>query len=371
MPDNKGIAKNAGDIYRHIYHNRASSRSKIAADLGISLPTVSHSLELLQEMGLIYNAGEFESTGGRRANMISFVPGARYAIGIDITKSYLVFVLADLDLNLLDNEKLLIPYENADRYYSMISDQIEQMLERNHIAEDRFLGVGISLPVIVDISQNLVTYAEVINLPGNFYEELKRWIRHPFLLFNDANSAGWAELWKREDDNPIVYLSISNSVGGAIVLNKRVYTGSNFRSGEFGHMTIIPHGKRCYCGRYGCLDAYCSALVLSSFTHGDIKEFFSQLKLGENAGYRQIFQQYLHYLAIGINNLRMCFDCDIVLGGNVGALMEDYIMELREITRRLTPFENSADYIKMCSFRTEPSAAGAALYFIDEFVRHF
>lgn len=371
MTDNKGIAKNAGDIYRHIYRNRTSSRLKIAAALGISLPTIAHNLDLLQEMGLIYNAGEFESTGGRRANMISFVPDARYSIGIDITKSYIVFVLVDMNLTLLDNQKLVIPYENTDRYYAMMSEQIEQMLERNHVPEEKFLGVGISLPVIVDTAQNLITYAEVINLPDNFYEELTHWIHYPFLLFNDANSAGWAELWKREDNNPIVYLSLSNSVGGAIVLGKRVYTGNNFRSGEFGHMTIIPHGKRCYCGRYGCLDAYCCAPVLSSFTNGDIKEFFAQLKLGTNAGYQRIFQDYLHHLAIGLNNLRMCFDCDIVLGGNVGALMEDHIEELREITRKLTPFENSADYIKMCSFRTEPSAAGAALYFIDEFVRHF
>ncbi len=371
MPDNRGTTKNTGDIYRHIYHSRISSRTNIAAALGISLPTVSHSLDELLEMGLIYNAGEFESTGGRRANRIGFVPDARFAIGIDITRSYIVFVLSDLDLNLLDNQKILIPFENTESYYHLIRDQIDQMLRRSHVPEEKFLGVGISLPAIVDTYQNLVTYARVINLPADFYQELKSWIPYPFLLFNDSNSAGWAELWKRKGNNPIVYLSLSNSVGGAIVLGRRVYNGSNFRSGEFGHMAIHPNGRRCYCGRYGCLDAYCNASVLSSFTHGDIREFFAQLKEGKNAGYQRIFHEYLENLAIALNNLRMCFDCDIVLGGNVGGLMEDYMDELREITRRLTPFENSAEYIKMCEFRTEPSAAGAALYFVDDFVRHF
>lgn len=370
MTDIKIITKNAGDIYRHIYRNRTSSRQKIAAELGISLPTVAQSLNQLSEMGLIYNAGEFESTGGRKANMISFVPNARIAVGIDITKSYTVLVLVDLNLNILDHQKLPIPYEDTDNYYSIISSQLEMILVKNQVAPQIFLGVGISLPAIVDTGRNIVTYAEVIDLPDHFYERLQHWIRYPFLLFNDANSAGWAELWQRGDDRPMVYLSLSNSVGGAIVLKKRVYTGNNCRSAEFGHITIVPGGRKCYCGQKGCLDAYCSAQELSDFTNGDLQEFFVQLKKGENKGYKLLFHQYLEHLAIAVNNLRMCFDCDVVLGGNVGAYLEEYLEDFKKITQALTPFESSADYIKVCTYRTEPSAVGAALYFVDHFVRH-
>ncbi len=370
MEERRTAVRNLGDVYRHIYWNKNSSRQTIAADLGISLPTVANNLSLLKEQGLIFNAGEFESTGGRKANRISFVPDAKMAIGVDITKTYMSFVLVDLSLRLLDQKKIWITYENTEEYYRRISEEAEAMLLRGHVDKSRFLGIGISLPVIVGEGGRTITYAEVIEVPPNFYERLKRWIPYPFRLFNDANSAGWAELWTRGNDYPMVYLSLSNSVGGAIVQNKRVYTGNNWRGAEFGHMTIVPNGKRCYCGSLGCLDAYCAAGVLSDFAGGDIEEFFRRLKTSDNRGYRRVFEQYMEDLSVAVNNLRMCFDCDVVLGGNVGSCMEDYMEEFRRIVEKRTPFEDNAEYVKSCSYRTEPSAVGAALYYIDAFIRH-
>lgn len=370
MEDNRAVALNMGRVYRHIYRNKVSSRQTLASELDFSLPTIAQYLNQLREAGLIFNAGEFESTGGRKANMFSIVPDARYAVGVDITKPYVAFVLVDLNLNLLANVKIYMGYEDTDDYYQKIGEQIEHMLEQYNIDPRKFLGIGIALPVIIGEGQNTVTYAEVIDVPMDVYERMGRWIHYPYFLFNDANSAGWAELWARNDNRPMAYLSLSNSVGGAIVLNRRVYNGVNWRGAEFGHMTVVPNGKRCYCGSRGCLDAYCSAWVLSDFTGGDIGEFFRKLRENKNPGYRSIFKQYMEHLAMAVNNLRMCFDCDVVLGGNVGGFMEDYIDEFRSMAAELTPFEDSADYIKTGLCRTEPSAVGAALYFVDDFVRN-
>ena len=65
----------------------------------------------------------------------------------------------------------------------------------------------------------------------------------------------------------------------------------------------------------------------------------------------------------------MCFDCDVVLGGMVGSCMEPYLEEFCAIVKERTPYEDNADYVKLCSFRTEPSAVGAALFFIDRFIK--
>lgn len=368
MEDNRNAIRYKGDVYRHIYKNKASSRQMIAADLGLSLPTVTMTLHYLMEEGLIYHAGEFESTGGRKASMISIVPGAGVAVGIDVTRSALVLVLVNLELEILDLVKMHITFEDTEEYYETINVQLEQLLKRNQVDRDRLLGVGISLPAIISEEQNVISYATVINLPDDFYERMCGKISYPVRLFNDANSAGWAELQFKRNKTPMVYLSLSNSVGGAVILN-RVYTGNNWRGGEFGHMTVVPNGKKCYCGSYGCLDAYCSAWVLSDFTGGDIHEFFQQMKKTENRGYWQVFREYMEHLSVAVNNLRMCFDCDVVLGGSVGACMEDYLEEFREITKARTPFEDNADYVKICSFRTEPSAVGAALYYVDRFVK--
>lgn len=368
MDDNRVTARNIGDVYRHIYKNETSSRQKIASDLGISLPTVTQNLNQLRDSGLIFNAGEFESTGGRKASMLSIVPDAKLAIGIDITQTHVAAVLADLKLNILDTIKTHVLFRDTEDYYEMLANHVKILLERGRVKPEKFLGVGISLPAIVEERENKISDATVIDLPDDFYERMKAKIPYPLRLFNDANAAGWTELQARGKQQPMVYLSLSNSVGGAILMN-RVYTGRNWRGAEFGHMTIVPDGRKCYCGCNGCLNAYCSAKVLSDFTDGDIRQFFHEMKVTGNKGYRNAFEEYMRYLAIAVNNLRMCFDCDVVLGGMVGACMEEYIEEFKKIARERTPYKDTADYIKICSFRTEPSAVGAALYFVDDFVR--
>ena len=83
-----------------------------------------------------------------------------------------------------------------------------------------------------------------------------------------------------------------------------------------------------------------------------------------------MFDEYLDYLAIAVNNLRMCYDCDIVLGGNVGAYMADYIDLFRQKTIRLNPFETDGSFIRVCRYRTEASAVGAAAYYVNEFIQN-
>ena len=90
------LSRKAADIYRQIYYHQASSRQLLANNLNISLPIIAQNVNQLLNLGLIYNAGELDSTGGRKATMFSIVPNARIAMGIDITKHYLGFVLVDL-----------------------------------------------------------------------------------------------------------------------------------------------------------------------------------------------------------------------------------------------------------------------------------
>ena len=364
-------SKISGDIFRFLYLNKQSSRQEISQSLGISLPTITRSLNTLQKSGFIENAGEFQSTGGRRAVRYQCIPDSRYAIGIDITKNHLSIVLIDLTLNIIDNKRLRIPFHENSEYFSVMKQELESIISRNMPDCSKLLGVGISLPAIIGEDRKTVTYATVIPLSLNIYNFFSDYIHAPFLFFNDASSAGLAESWKGDYTDAVAYLSLSSSIGGAYMNNKMIYGGSNNRGGEFGHMTIIPHGKRCYCGRYGCLDAYCTANVLTDFTEGNLKEFFDILKTGNNKGIQNVFEDYTDYLAIAVNNLRMCFDCDVILGGNVGAYMADYIDDFRKKAIQLNPFEKDGSYIRVCHYRTEAAAVGAAIYYIEQFIQNF
>ena len=63
----------------------------------------------------------------------------------------------------------------------------------------------------------------------------------------------------------------------------------------------------------------------------------------------------------------MLLDCNVILGGYVGEYLDVYIDELRMRASKLNTFTGDADYLKLCSYKKESIAAGAALYFIDAF----
>lgn len=371
MDDTHNNFKSLGDIYRLIYQNPNCSRQDIANLLNISLPTLAQKLKALTELNLIYNAGVSESTGGRKATIWKCTPDARYAIGLDITRNHLSIVMIDMAIHLIANKRLRLPFSETDEYFSTIKDEISEMIALYIDTPDKLLGVGVSMPVIIGSDQMSITYASVIDISANIYEKLAHYIDYPYLLFNDANCAGLAESWGHREPQPMVYLSLSSSVGGANMNDHNIYTGSNSKSSEFGHMKIVPNGKKCYCGQYGCLDSYCASNVLTDFTSGDIRKFFSELKTGKNKGFQNIFNEYMDYLAIAVNNLRMCYDCDVVLGGTVGAFMADYIDIFRQKAIALNPFESDPSYIRVCHYRTEASAVGSAIYYIDEFIQNF
>lgn len=368
MIETKAATKSVGDVYRYIYHKKTSSRQMVVNELGISMPTVKQSMNQLMDIGLICNTGEFQSTGGRRATVYQIVDSARCSFGIDITYTYISIVLVDLNLRVLDSVKMFRVYEDCAPYYESIGRALQALIEKNGIERQMLLGVGVSLPSIIEEETDRVSYTEVVELPKDFCGKLAKYIPFPVHLCNDANSAGWAEVWTRGRQEPMVYLSLSNSVGGAIFMNGQMYKGENWRGAEFGHMKLVPNGRLCYCGGYGCMDTYCSARILSDFTGGNLDEFFRQMRNG-NEGFQRVFRQYLEKLAAGVNNLRMCFDCEVVLGGNVGMYLEDYLYDLKRLLSNMTPFEESADYVTICSLRKEPSAIGAALYFVDKFIQ--
>ena len=80
----------------------------------------------------------------------------------------------------------------------------------------------------------------------------------------------------------------------------------------------------------------------------------------------QTWNEYLDHLAVLISNLRMAYDMDIILGGDVGGVLSDYMIPLGEKVMAYNGFEHDVSYLKNCSYKKEASAVGAAKYFFTK-----
>ena len=374
---------NRNRVFRYINDRQEVSMPEISVALEISTPTVLTIVNELKEAGIVKEAGELKSTGGRKAKAIATVKDDRYAIGIDITKNHVGIVYTDLSRQVLKHERFQKPFENTKKYFIEVSQLIRDFAEENEIPEEKLIGIGISIPGIVDEDREIITNSHALGLYHVSCEGWKRYLPYQCIFLNDANAAAVTEQIERSDRKSMVYLSLSNTVGGAICYGRaerssgaehifgngfdNIYVGDSWRSAEFGHMTIHPEGETCYCGKKGCLDAYCSALLLAELENGKLERFFERMEEG-NLKYKKIWERYLKDLAIAVDNLRMCFDCEVVLGGYVGSFMEPYILKFRELVGEKNIFEGNGNYVRVCRYRKEASALGAAVYQIEKYI---
>ncbi|MBQ6798929.1 MAG: ROK family transcriptional regulator [Oscillospiraceae bacterium] len=359
--------KNRSAIFRLFREREALSRQEIVQILGLSLPTVTHNLDELIAEGLVTVSGSLGNTGGRRAKTYSLVRDARTAIGIDVKKHSATAVALDLEGTVIGTVQRNVPYSSTDAYYRLLGEMVSELVQKAKLRKDRILGVGIGVPGLVSRDNQTVFYGEILNFTGMTAEDFGRYIPYPVALHNDANASSFAEFRAYPDTPDAFYIMLSNNVGGSVYIDGQPYIGTNIRSGEVGHMIIVPDGKQCYCGQKGCVDVYCAATVLASAAKGDLSLFFWRLKEGD-PDIRRVWEEYLGHLALTVVNLRMLFDCPIIIGGYVGAYIEEYMDELKALLKDRNTFDPEADYLRPCRFKGNAIACGAALYNISAFL---
>ncbi|MCI9068419.1 MAG: ROK family transcriptional regulator, partial [Lachnospiraceae bacterium] len=339
---------NKNRVFRFIAARKRVSKQEIAAELGLSLPTTTQNLNALKEEGLITENGTFESQVGRKARAISIVPGFRVAVGLDITPHHISLVLADLNGDIIDHLRKGFTISSDEASYLALRDDIETFIRKNRIRPEQILGMGISIPGIIAFDHKTIVEADTLPVPNHFCQIMQEFFSFPCRILNDASCAGVAEFWRNDYENQtIVYLLLSNTVGGAILINGAPYAGMTNRSGEFGHMTIVPGGRHCSCGKDGCAEAYCSALVLSGHTDNNLETFFRELDSG-NREFEALVDRYLEDLAILINNVNLSLDCPVVLGGYMGAYLKRYLGRIRELVRERCTFVTDGLYVQPC-----------------------
>ena len=234
---------------RSIFSCDRISQPELAAKVNNSWPTVLQNVKELMAMGLVQEVGTFESTGGRKARAFAPVRDARLAVGLEITQNHVGAVLVDLSGNFLRYERKKRLYERSDTYAEMLAGIVQGLIEKEGYPVEKILGVGISLPGILDKEGQTLVYSHALDLRNVPTEEFSRYIPFSCRFINDANAAGLAEVRDLESPRSLVYLSLSNSVGGAILTGGALYCGDHLRAGEFGHNTLVPDGRPCYCGK--------------------------------------------------------------------------------------------------------------------------
>ena len=363
---------NRGLVYEFIRNQGPVSKQDIVAALRLSLPTVTQNLVFLEEQGLVDGSEQIRNTGGRNAAAFSVNASARYAIGISLTTHHMNAVAVNILGEAGSAVRRRIHFNlDSDAYLREIGEMVREIIDKDHIDPEKLLGVGISVPGLISEDGDKVVYGRTLQFTGKTLQEICRYIPYPASLFHDTYTAVIAEQKANPSLINAFYLMLSNTVGGASLVNGQLYEGDNRRAGDIPHLILEPHSeRRCYCGNYGCTDIFLSANELDSYTGGNLADYFQLLRSGDEEAAAR-WKNYLTYLSLTIHNIRLLYDCEVILGGYVGAyLTDDDLAEVYIMVDAMDLFGcPSRDYVHICSSKIESIAVGAGQVIVERFLQ--
>jgi glucokinase len=281
-----------------------------------------------------------------------------YSIGVDMGGTNLRIAAITPDGKLL--EKITLGVKIAmgrDYVIGEMCDAIHRLTEQ-YRGSGRFIGAGIGVPGIIDVEAGMMRKSA--NLPGwsdyPVRDEIERRLGARVFLDNDANVAALGEKWlgAARDAENMAMITLGTGIGGALILNGKLFYGMSGMAGEFGHVTIEPNGVPCGCGNHGCAERYASATAVVRMAREAIEsgtapelakaansdpEFSAKsvynLALQGNTDAQRIFQRFGQALGLLLADLVNILDLDMfVIGGGVVSAWDAFapkmFAELRE-----------------------------------------
>lgn len=274
----------------------------------------------------------------------------KYCFGVDVGGTTVKMGLFQADSTLV--EKWEIPTRKDmmdDVILSDIADSIREKMDTHYIVQTDVTGVGVGVPAAV-LGEGFVK--KVANLGWenkNVKEELEALTGLHVKVANDANVAALGEMWKGggEGYNNLVMVTLGTGVGGGVILNGQIHTGTNGGGGEIGHITANRNETECCgCGKKGCLEQYASATGIARLAKRKLaintkktvlnaedisaKSVFDAVKCGDEVAI-EIAEEFGSYLGYALADLGAILDPEIfVIGGGVskaGEILFTYIQK--------------------------------------------
>lgn len=332
--DNKFNIRKANivEILKLLFNKPNISRIDISKLINLNKASVSEIISLLVEEEIVseIGIGNGSSSGGRKPILLKLNEKAGLSLSIDLGTNYIGFLLTDLNKNIIAYEH----YEtvvNKDNVVDIVVNTINSL--ENYIKEYKYGLIGVSLAIHGRVYNDSIKFTPYYDLDKiSLKEELYKILPNiRFHLENESNLAAIGEFENSEEKlkNSIV-INVHSGIGSGIIINEKLYTGFEGRSGEIGHMVLVPNGKKCPCGNKGCFEQYCSIPALleefnnkSSLKVKTVKEL-CMLYTSNNKEAVDIISNNIELMAIGITNIFNLFAPDNIF---IHSELIDYIPE--------------------------------------------
>lgn len=279
---------------------------------------------------------------------------SKVCFGVDVGGTTVKMGLFQVDGQVLDKWEIITRTEENGKFILPdIASSIQSKIEEKAINISRIEGIGIGVPGPVKSDGTILNAVNLGWGTFNVAAELEELTKVKVKAGNDANVAALGEMWQGggRGSNNVVMITLGTGVGGGIIINGEIVTGTNGAGGEIGHVHVEDsETDSCGCGKKGCLEQMASATgvvrlakkaleskeVPSVLRTGDIsaKAVFDAVKEKDELA-MEVAEKFGKYLGTALANVAAVTDPEVfVIGGGVskaGDILINYIKKHYEL----------------------------------------
>ncbi|MDD6988063.1 ROK family protein [Ruminococcus sp.] len=312
-----------------------------------------------------------------------------YRLGIDLGGTNIVAGVVDKKYKIVAKAscKTAVPRPESEICDSM-AEVAKKAVEKAKLTMDDIESVGIGVPGAVNPKTGIIEYsANLFFHNWEVVQMMEERLGKKVHIENDANAAALGEYLagSAKGARNAVAITLGTGVGGGIIIDGKIYSGSNFAGAELGHMVIVKDGKECACGRRGCWETYASATGLINLTKqkilseklefsymlklcdGDINKVngrtaFDAMRDGDPTA-KSVVEEYISYLSCGLVNIINIFQPDVLcIGGGISNEGENLLGPVRSYIERerYTKHNDKQTVICKCTLGNDAGIIGAA-----------
>ena len=242
-------------------------------------------------------------------------------IGIDLGGTKIEAIIIDDQFQVIDRKR--IPTLRDEGYDAIINRIID--LSKGMIGIGDIDGpIGICTPGTIEATTGLLKNSNTVCLIGKpIQKDMEDALGIPVLMENDANCFALAEatIGAAKKYDVVFGVILGTGCGAGIVMNKKIHRGANAIAGEWGHHTLYPDGRSCYCGNQGCTESYISGTALESEWKELTGEFATVTDVIDNKMYEahpEWKENFMMNFGRALSNVIDILDPDaIVMGGGL------------------------------------------------------
>ena len=279
-----------------IREHQPISRAELARRMNVRRAALTEIVRDLLGANDVYETGPAASVRGRRPTMLRVRTSGRLVVAVDVRPGRTSVALAEFGGDVLDRAAFDTPAE-PDDLSRQIAIHVESILAARTSPDGDAVtchGIGIVVPGMVDRRSGQILYAPRLGWRDvQLRSAVMDRVHVPVSVESAPIACALARLWTMTGEsravNNFAYVSVSDGVGVAIVMNGEVLRGENHTAGELGHVSLDPNGPVCACGKRGCWEAFACNSATSARYVGEVSG--APARLGADQGRRDRMPQ--------------------------------------------------------------------------------